>query len=245
MARRKGAGLTLVQGGGRRLVGYVRVSTAAQVEQGHSLEAQRAKLQLWCELHGHTLVAVLADEGRSASTLDGRPGAAEALRLCRTGAVDGVLVSKLDRLTRSTRDLAELLDDSCRHGWALVSVAEQLDTATAAGRLVVGVLGAVAQWEREAIGERTSAAMAHMRAVGRYTGGACRYGWQVGTDGQLVPHAGERAVLAAVRELRASGLSLRAVAAELHARGLLSRGGRAWSASGVQRLEAEAAEVAA
>jgi site-specific DNA recombinase len=222
----------------RRVVGYVRVSTAKQADGGHSLEAQRAKLDAYCALYGYDLVAVEADEGASASTTDGRPGLARALGLCRAGRADAVLVVKLDRLTRSTRDLGALLDESSRAGWGILSVGEQLDTTSAAGRLVVGVLGVVAQWEREAAGERTSAAMVDMRARGLYTGGEARYGYRVGTAGELVPDPAEQAALAAVRELRAAGLSLRATSAELAKRGMFTRSGRAFSPSTLMTMEA-------
>jgi site-specific DNA recombinase len=222
----------------RRVVGYVRVSTSKQADGGHSLDAQRSKLAAWCALYDAELVEVFADEGVSASTTDGRPGLEAALGAVRAGRADALLVAKLDRLTRSTRDLGELLDDANRRGWGLLSVAENLDTSSAAGRLVVGVLGVVAQWEREAIGERTAAAMGAMREAGLYTGGRARYGYRVGDDGRLVEDDAEQLVIAAVRELRAAGLSLRAVADELARRGMLTRGGRRFDAKGIARLEA-------
>ncbi len=74
-----------------------------------------------------------------------------------------LIVAKLDRLTRSVKDLAELLERFERKGVALVSVAESLDTGSAAGRLVLNITAAVSQWEREAIGERTKDALSHKR----------------------------------------------------------------------------------
>jgi len=222
----------------RRLIGYVRVSTSMQADAGHSLEAQRAKLDAWCALYDADLVDVVIDAGLSASTMDGRPGLVSLLSRLRAGEADGVLVAKLDRLTRSTRDLGELVDRSTRDGWAILSVAEQLDTSSAAGRLVVNVLGAVSQWEREAAGERTSSAMRSMRERLLYTGGRVRYGYRVGDDGCLVPDEHEQAVLGAVRELHAAGLSLRGIGAELDRRGLVSRSGAPWGPSTVRRLVA-------
>lgn len=219
----------------RRIVGYVRVSTDKQADGGHSLEAQRAKLAAYAELHDADLVMVAEDAGLSAGTLD-RPGLAAALDALDAGKADAVLVVKLDRLTRSTRDLGALLDRAAAGGWAVLSVAESLDTSTAAGRLVVSVLGAVAQWEREAAGERTSAAMRGMAAAGLYTGGAVPYGYRVDAAGRLVAEPAEVAVLEAARALRAAGWSLRAVGAELARRGHLPRSGGAWSAGAVARL---------
>lgn len=219
----------------RRVLAYVRVSTEKQADGGHSLEAQRAKVAAWCALHDAELVNVFEDAGLSASTLE-RPALAGALAELAAGRADALLVVKLDRLTRSTRDLGDLLDRAAAEGWALLSVAESLDTSTAAGRLVVSVLGAVAQWEREAVGERTAAAMAGMKARGLYTGGAAPYGYRVDADGRLVADDAELAVQRAAAELRAAGLSLRAVGAVLAERGLLPRGGGAWSPAAVSRL---------
>jgi len=220
----------------RRVIAYVRVSTEKQADGGHSLEAQRAKVAAWCALHDAELVNVFEDAGLSAGTLDGRPALAAALAELAAGRGDALLVVKLDRLTRSTRDLGDLLDRSARGGWALLSVAESLDTSTAAGRLVVSVLGAVSQWEREAVGERTAAAMASMKARGLYTGGAAPYGYRVDADGRLVPDEAEAAVKRCAGELRAAGLSLRAIGAALAERGLLPRSAPRWSAGTVSRL---------
>ena len=92
--------------------------------------------------------------------------------------VGAVLIAKLDRCTRSVADLASLIDTFSRRGVALISAAESLDTSSAGGRLVVNVLGAVAQWEREATAERTSAALQVLKQQGRATGGVAPYGFQ-------------------------------------------------------------------
>ena len=219
----------------RRVIAYVRVSTDRQAETGLGLEAQRAKVAAYCALHDAELVRLCEDAGASASTLD-RPALAEALAELAAGRADALLVLKLDRLTRSTRDLGDLLDRSQREGWALLSVSESLDTSTAAGRLVVGVLGAVAQWEREAIGERTRAALAVKKARGERVG-AVPYGYRLAADGvALEVEPAEAEVLTVARELRAAGLSLRAVGAELNARGMAPRGGGAWHPQAVARL---------
>src|SRR6516225_611736 len=84
--------------------------------------------------------------------------------------IDAVIVAKLDRLTRSVKDLCELLERFERRGVSLISVAESLDTGSAAGRLVINIMTAVSQWEREAIGERTRDALRHKRANGERIG---------------------------------------------------------------------------
>jgi len=141
------------------VVGDIRVSTEQQADQGVSPDAQRAKLEAYAQLYELDLVAVIIDAGVSANTLD-RPGLQQALGMLRKGQATALLVMKLDRLTRSIKDLSLLLERYFAKRYALMSVADQVDTSTAAGRLVVHVLMSVAQWEREAIGERTREAVA-------------------------------------------------------------------------------------
>jgi DNA invertase Pin-like site-specific DNA recombinase len=125
-------------------------------------------------------------------------------------------------------DLAALLKRFERRQVSLVSVADSLDTRTAAGRLVLNIMVSVSQWEREAIGERTRDAMAHKRANGVRVG-TVPYGFRVAADGAtLTPDASEQAILATSRALAAQHLSTRQIAARLNADGLLTRKGTPW-----------------
>jgi len=218
-----------------RTVAYVRVSTEKQADHGVSLEVQEAKVRAYAALYGLELVDVIVDAGMSAKTLE-RPGLSRALGMLRQGEAEALLVVKLDRLTRSVRDLGELVESYFAAGrWALLSVSEQIDTRTAGGRLVLNVLGAVSQWEREAIGERTSAVMQHKAAQGEYTGGALPFGYRL--DGErLAEVPAEQAVIREARSLRAQGLALRGVAERLAAKGHRSRTGRTFAAVQVQRM---------
>lgn len=220
-----------------RAIAYVRVSTDKQAERGCSLEAQRAKVEAYAALYDLELVAVEVDAGVSAKTLD-RPALQGALAALRAGEADALLVVKLDRLTRSVRDLGALVEKYFAAGrWSLMSVSEQIDTRTAAGRLVLNVLGSVSQWEREATGERTSAAMQHKAARGEYTGGEPPYGWRVAADGTTLESVEcEQQVKAEVAQLVAVGMSLRAIARELERRGHRPRRGRRWHATQIRRL---------
>lgn len=221
-----------------RTVAYLRVSTDKQAESGVSIDAQRAKVAAYASLYDLDLVDVIVDAAVSAKSLD-RPGLEQALAMLDEGHADALLVVKLDRLTRSVRDLGDLVDRYFASGrWALLSVSEQIDTRSAAGRLVLNVLASVAQWEREAIGERTSAALDHMRRQGQRVGGI-PYGYGLDEDDvHLVEVVAEQVVIAVARELREAGLSLRAVARELAARGFKSRTGRVFAATQIQRMVA-------
>lgn len=220
-----------------RIVGYVRVSTIGQSESGLSIEAQIARVRAYALATDADLVDVVIDAGVSAKTLD-RDGLRNVLAMLDDGRADGVLVSKLDRLTRSVRDLGYLVDRYFAQRYALLSVADSIDTRTAAGRLVLNMLGSVGQWEREVIGERTTEALAVKRARGERTSRHAPYGKRIACDGvSLEEDETEAAVLATVRELRASRYSHRAIAAELHARGVVSpRTGKPYGKTQVGRL---------
>lgn len=220
-----------------RTVAYLRVSTDRQADHGVSLEAQRAKVEAYAALFDLELVAIEVDAGLSAKSL-ARPALDRALAMLRDGRADALLVTKLDRLTRSIRDLSDLVDDYFRDGrLALMSVGEQVDTRSAAGRMMLNLLAVIGQWEREAIGERTAAAMQHKISVGEYIGGKIPYGFALADDGvSLVEAPAEQAMLAEVRALRSAGLSLRKIAAELDARGFRARSGRPFAASSVARM---------
>ena len=172
-----------------------------------------------------------------------RPALAGALKRLATGEAEALLVVKLDRLTRSVVALSALVDRCNKQGWVLLSVSgrccqlgEQIDTRTAAGRMVLNILATIGQWEREAIGERTAAALAHKKTKGERVG-QIPYGWSLATDGvHLDPHHAEQEVIRLARELREAGLSLRKVGAALERKGLLPRTGKRWHAQTVKSL---------
>src|SRR5215471_4114861 len=194
-----------------RTIGYVRVSTDRQAEHGISLEAQEAKIRAMATVQGVDLADVIIDGGESAKSIN-RPGLQRLLGMVNGGKVDAVIVAKLDRLTRSVKDLCGLLELFEKRKVALISVAESLDTSSAAGRLVITIMGAVSQWEREAIGERTRDALRHKRSQGRRVGNI-EFGSQLATDGEhLEPEPTEQAALAEIRVLRNKGVTMRGIA---------------------------------
>src|ERR1700687_1437154 len=163
-----------------RAVAYLRVSTEKQADKGVSLDAQRAKVEAYAQLYEVDLVEVIVDAGVSAKTLD-RPGLGKALGMLKTRQAEALLVVKLDRLTRSVVHLGQLVEDYCADGkWPLLPVGEQIDPRSAAGRLVLNVLASVSQWEREAIGERTAAAVPQQAGGWEYNGGGFHHGVLVG-----------------------------------------------------------------
>jgi site-specific DNA recombinase len=209
----------------QRAVGYIRVSTDKQAELGMSLEAQRAKLDAYTTLYDLELRGVEVDAGESAKSLK-RPGLQRALKALKEGQAEALVVVKLDRLTRRVCDLGTLIDEYFGP-YQLMSVSEQVDTRTAAGRMVLNMLMTVAQWERETIGERTKDAMRYQKSQGKAFGPGCY------KDADIAAY---------LKAEHARGRSFRELAAELNSRGIpTAQGGASWYASSVRSVVLHAA----
>jgi site-specific DNA recombinase len=216
-------------------MGYARVSTDRQAEQGVSLEAQQRRIEAMAVVQNAQLLEVIVDGGESAKSLN-RPGLQKILSLIQAHEVEAVIVAKLDRLTRSVKDLCGLLELFEKRNVALISVAESLDTSTAAGRLVITIMGAVSQWEREAIGERTREALRHKMGNNQRVG-TILYGHRLAADGcHLEREPNEVACMEAIQNLRSQGYSLRKVAHMLNESGLRTRRGSVWRLESVARV---------
>jgi site-specific DNA recombinase len=213
-----------------RVIAYLRVSTNDQATEGVSLPMQRDRLIAYAVAMDLSLVHIIEDAGVSAKTLD-RPGLQQAFALLDQRAADGLLVLKLDRLTRSVRDLGELLERYFSKDFALLSVSDSIDTRSAAGRLILNVLTSVAQWEREVIGERTREALAHLKRQGKKLGAPVL---ERNDAGKLTQ---QRAV-----ELRAEGWSLRRIAGQLREEGHATSQGGSWQAETVRLLLARSSQ---
>lgn len=226
---------------GTKVIGYVRVSSEQQVEDGISLDAQRARLNAYAIAMELELVAIEADAGVSGKTVAGRPGLLRALARLEAGEAEGVLVVKLDRLTRSVRDLGELVERYFAKDYSLLSVSDAIDTRTASGRLILNVLTSVAQWEREATGERTRAALSFLKSEGVLVGGVplgVRRTGVLDRDGRQVVERDhdEEHTLGRIRELRAEGRSLRAIVAALQTEGRPAKRGGSWTPTTVKKI---------
>jgi DNA invertase Pin-like site-specific DNA recombinase len=209
-----------------RVAIYLRVSTDEQAESGLSLSHQREKTKALADVYDWELVEVIQDE-RSAKNVN-REGLQRVLSLVRSRKIEGVIVYKLDRLTRVQRDLMDLLAVFDRFGVSLVSVSEKLDTQSASGRFFVGMLGLIAQWERETIGERTQAAMTQLRKKGKRFSRIAPYGWRYDSQGGMVEVETEQETKRMIGKLSERGFSLRKIATELENQGRNPRNGKRW-----------------
>jgi len=208
----------------RVAVGYVRVSTEHQASEGVSLEAQEARLRSWAEAQGFELASVHVDAGLSGGRADNRPALQAALRdVCKA---HGVLVAySLSRLARSTKDALGIAERLDKAGADLVSLTEQIDTTTAAGKMVFRMLAVLAEFERDLISERTKSAMDHLRRQGRKVSRQIPFGYQEAEGGRLVMEPREQESLALIRRLHDGGMSLRGIARELQAAGVKTKTG--------------------
>ena len=217
-------------------IGYIRVSTEAQAQDGVSLDMQRAKIEAWAMLNDYELKAVHVDAGISGKSAANRPALQTALADCRKGSA--LVVYSLSRLARSTKDTIEISERLAKSGADLVSLSEKIDTTSAAGKMVFRMLAVLAEFERDQISERTASAMQHKKGKQELVG-AIPYGFDLAADGvNLIPNAIEQDVIQQARDLHTGGMSLRKIAAELHRRGLNARNGALFQATQIQRMVA-------
>lgn len=222
--------------GTRSVVGYVRVSTDEQAREGFSLGAQEQRIRAYCQTQGLVLGEIVIDAGLSGKSLQ-RPGLQGLRARMAAGEIGAVIVVRLDRLSRRTRDVLTLVEDDFKaQGVDLISVSEQLDTRTPSGMLMLTLLGALAQMERELIGERTRDALQQKRSRGERLG-ATPLGLRTPAPG--APMELDPAEAEAVREIlrrRRRGESYRAIANALQKRHIPSKRGGTWAAATVRGI---------
>lgn len=199
---------------------YLRVSTVEQAEEGYSIRAQRAQLIDYCRVNDYEVVDIYIDDGYSAKDLN-RPRLRNLLKDAERGLFDAVLVYKLDRFTRSVRDLYELLERLNRNSVGFISKQEKFDTTSAMGRAMIGLLAVFAQFERELIAERVRMGQEQKVKEGKKPGGKFPFGYD--KEGNLIPE--EAQTLRRLRELYMEGkLGFKSIAIQLNREGLLRRG---------------------
>ena len=142
----------------RYIACYCRVSTDRQADEGYSLDAQQEKIRGYLKLFDEEInnIVWLIDDGYSAKSMN-RPKMNILLNDIKSNKVKSVYIVKLDRLSRSVTDTYEFMKLLVEHDCSLVAIMDKLDISTANGRMFVGILAIVAQWERETISERVIA----------------------------------------------------------------------------------------
>ena len=218
--------------------GYVRVSTDEQAEEGLSLRVQRSRIRAYAKAKNLRLIDIFADEGISGRSLD-REGIQSLLDKIGSQECETVVVYKLSRLSRSTRDILFLIEELFVKGKThLISISESIDTSTPMGRFFLTIMGALAQMERELIAERTKAALDFKKERGERLGSA-PYGYKISKKGRkhkLVQDKKEMKVVRRIFKMHKQGLSLRAIAKILNKEKIKTKRGGKWYASTVRAV---------
>lgn len=202
---------------------YVRVSTGQQVD-GSSLDGQERVVADAARQAGYD-IEVVREEGRSGATISGRPALRDALHRLAAGQAAALYVAKIDRLARSTVDALRVAEQAEKQGWRLVALDVALDSASPAGKLVLTMMAAVAEMERQRIAERHRDWHQEHRVRGR------RWGVDEGPR-PLLPTE----VRARIMSERQRGDSLRTIANRLNQEHVpTARGGR-WHASTIKHV---------
>ena len=226
----------------KQAIGYIRVSTEKQANEGVSLEAQEARINAWCTANGYELVRVYVDAGISGKRMDTRKELLAALAALKKGTA---LVSySLSRLARSTKDALAIGEMVAKKKADMVSLSEQIDTTTAAGKMMFQMLAVLAEFERNLVAERTTNALQHKKATGQKYCNQTPYGFEA-IEGKLVQVEQEAQVVAEIQASRAGGDTLQAIANSLNGRGIPTKTGKQWAPATIHLLMKRSALVAA
>lgn len=208
----------------KQAIGYIRVSTEQQADEGISLEAQRAKISAWCTANDYELVGIEVDAGISGKAMDKRQGLQNAMAAVKKDMA--LVVYSLSRLARSTKDTLIISEKLDKAGADLVSLSERIDTSGAAGKMMFRMLAVLAEFERDVISERTTMALAHKKAAGeKYA--PVPFGYRE-IEGRLEKVEAEALVVTEVIRRRAGGETLQSIADSLNDRGIKGKRGGKW-----------------
>jgi len=218
-----------------KAIGYIRVSTEEQAESGLSLEHQKARIQAYATATDLEIISIIEDTA-SAKNMN-RTGLQTALSLLKSKQANAIIILKLDRLTRSVKDLGELVQLFDKNEIALISVQDSINTTTAAGRFVLNILGSIAQWEREAIAERTSAALQIKKSRGERYNKTIPFGYELSKDGiHLIENTSEKKAVKFIINLKNKTMSYRQICAKLETKNIPTKNGGKWQAMTVRNI---------
>lgn len=227
-----------------RAAGYCRVSSQEQTE-GTSLKAQEDQIRAYAVMKGIEIVAVLVEAGVSGGKpLAARPEGERLAEMVRSGEVEAVIITKLDRGFRSASDCL-----NCVEAWERRHVSlhilnlggTTIDTGLPAGKFFITVMAGAAELERNMIRERCNEGRKIRRAQGCRVG-EVPFGYSLGADGRrLVENSEEQQALSLIWSLKARGSSLRVIADELNRRQLKAKKGGTWTYGQVQSVLRRAA----
>jgi DNA invertase Pin-like site-specific DNA recombinase len=221
-----------------KAIGYIRVSTDQQADEGVSLDAQRERLEAYATMQGLELVTVIKDAGVSGMVpLADRDGGGDLIDALVEYKASHVIALKLDRLFRDAADALNQTRqwDKDKIALHLIDVGGQsINTSSAMGRMFLTMMAGFAELERNLISERTTTALQHKKRHGEvYSALPLGYNDQ---DGKLIPVDDELIIVSEIKDMRDQGLSLHKIAADLNGRGIVGKRGGKFFASTIKAV---------
>lgn len=208
---------------------YVRVSTEEQAKEGYSISGQMKRLKAFCISQEWTVADIYLDEGISAKNME-RPELKRMMSDIKKGKIKCVLVYRLDRLTRSVFDLYKLLEQFEKYDCKFKSATEVYDTTTAMGRMFITIVAALAQWERENMGERISFGLEEKARQGKIPMNFAPIGYDLNKkESKLYINKKEARIVRTLFEKYVEGLGSNRLCQYLNNRNLLTKKGNYWS----------------
>lgn len=204
---------------------YARVSTNMQVNEGVSLDVQERQMITAAEFHGFKEWELVREEGRSGKSISGRPALQRALKDLNEARAQALIVTRIDRLARSTTDFLKIVDMANQKNWRLILLDLNLDTSSYQGRFVVTIMSALAEMERGIIAERAKDIHKDRRNRGIV------WGKDMGPMNKTPEEIKERIV-----EERLKGNSLRKIAEDLNSDNIPTQNGKKWYAMTVKNV---------
>jgi site-specific DNA recombinase len=220
--------------GRKHAIGYVRVSTRNQADNGISLENQKERIKKYCDFYNLELIEILEDH-KSGKSLKGRTAALDIISRIEKKEFDCLVIYKLDRLGRSVIDLVGLTELMAKHGVDLHSLEEKIDTSTALGRFFFVTLASLAQLERDLISERTKSALSTKRANGGKGCYNAPFGKMAKGD-RWIDNPEELKAIRIVKEMKLQGVKSRFIAEHMNMNGFRDRQGRPYTSLLVRKL---------
>lgn len=216
----------------KKAIGYVRVSTQKQVNEGLSIEAQVDKIKAWANLNDYELMHIYIDEGISGKNTINRPQLNEALDALSDGMVFAFY--SLSRISRNVIDTINIGERIRNAGADMVSLSEKIDTTGASGRMIFNLLAVLNQFERDQISERTKVVIDYLRDNNKpYS--HTPYGYDRNDD-KLTVNEYEAQQVTYMISLRSKGYGFRKIASTLNRENISSKHGGKWYAKTVEQV---------
>ena len=216
---------------------YCRVSTEEQATEGFSIHAQKDKLTKYANINDWDIVDYYIDDGISGKNLTERPEVSRLIEDVKKGKIKNVLIYKLDRLTRSVKDLIYLIELFDKNNCTFNSQTEKIDTSNAVGRMFVKIIGIFAEFERENLAERVTLGYEQKTREGNYTNcnGVFGYDYIVG-KGKLKINNNEAEYVRKIYNWYLEGESMLKIAKKLKDLNVPTKRGGHWNQSTIYSI---------